>query len=93
MEATSGRILAKEGAEGVFCMAVPAEDLGVALKVVDGASRARTPAAMRVLSELGVLRAEDDRSLDELRSVVLRNTRDEEVGRIVAPDVPEGAIR
>jgi L-asparaginase II len=93
MEVTSGRVLAKEGAEGVFCMAVAAEDLGVALKVIDGASRARTPAALRVLSELGVLRPEEERSLEELRSVVLRNTRDEEVGRIVAPDAPAGAIR
>lgn len=93
MEVTSGRILAKEGAEGVFCMAVPAEDLGVALKVIDGASRARTPAALCVLSELGLLRREDETSLEELRSVVLRNTRDEEVGRIVAPDAPAGAVR
>lgn len=93
MEVTSGRILAKEGAEGVFCMAVPAEDLGVALKVIDGASRARTPAALRVLRELGALGPEDESSLEELRSVVLRNTRDEEVGRIVASDAPAGVVR
>ncbi|MFW6193053.1 MAG: asparaginase [Gemmatimonadota bacterium] len=93
MEATSGRILAKEGAEGVFCMAVPAEDLGVALKVVDGAGRARTPAALHVLSERGVLGPEDEGSLEELRCVVLRNTRDEEVGRIVTSHAAEGAVR
>ena len=40
MVATAPRVFVKTGAEGVFCAAVPAYGLGVALKCDDGAGRA-----------------------------------------------------
>ena len=40
MELAPGRIFAKNGAEGVFCAALPEEGLGIALKCDDGAERA-----------------------------------------------------
>ena len=41
--------VAKGGAEGLFCAASP-DGLGIAVKVVDGAFRAITPALSRLLS-------------------------------------------
>ncbi len=49
---TEGRVLAKEGAEGVYG-AWTSDGLGIALKCEDGASRASEAALAAVLSELG----------------------------------------
>ncbi|MEX2458761.1 MAG: asparaginase [Actinomycetota bacterium] len=48
-------VVAKVGAEGVFCAVIPSEGLGVAVKIEDGASRAAPPALLHTLRELGVL--------------------------------------
>jgi L-asparaginase II len=40
MEAVGPRAVTKGGAEGVWCAAIPAAGLGIAVKAVDGASRA-----------------------------------------------------
>lgn len=49
MEAARGTIACKVGAEGVDGIAIIPLGLGLALKVVDGAARARPPAALRLL--------------------------------------------
>ena len=46
MRATAGRVLGKEGAEGVFCLACPEAGWGAAFKVRDGAMRAIGPAVL-----------------------------------------------
>jgi L-asparaginase II len=83
MEATGGRLLAKEGAEGVFCLAGPSEGWGLALKVSDGGRRATTPAALEILDELGFLGEGEAEALGDLRRPVIRNTRDVAVGEMV----------
>lgn len=84
MEATGGRLLAKEGAEGVLCLASVDDDWGVAVKVEDGSLRALGPAVVRVLEDAGMLRDGEEEGLAPLRSVPLRNTLGAEVGRISA---------
>lgn len=59
MEHTAGRLLAKSGAEGIFCVGVPGAELGVVLKVEDGSSRAVAPAILAVLRQLDLI-SEDD---------------------------------
>ena len=51
-EATGGAILAKVGADGIHCAAIPAAGLGVALKVADGDMRSSGPALLAVLRQL-----------------------------------------
>jgi L-asparaginase II len=58
MRASSGRAAVKTGAEGVFVAMVPERGMGVALKIVDGASRASECAIAAILVRLGVLDAE-----------------------------------
>jgi L-asparaginase II len=55
IEETDGRVLAKVGAEGVHCVAVPDAGIGFAVKVEDGASRAQHAAVLRLLQHLGAL--------------------------------------
>ncbi|MQA91499.1 MAG: asparaginase [Gemmatimonas sp.] len=59
MEQTAGRLFAKVGAEGLYCVGVPGAELGVAMKVEDGSSRAVAPAILSILRQLDLI-SEDD---------------------------------
>src|SRR5256714_12103938 len=54
MRAHPGRVLAKVGAEGVYCALLVRDGLGVALKVADGHGLAAALALAAVLEELGL---------------------------------------
>ena len=60
----TGRALVKTGAEGVFCAALPQLGLGIALKCEDGASRASEAIMSAMLLRLGVISADELRSID-----------------------------
>jgi L-asparaginase II len=59
MRAGRGRAAVKGGAEGVYVAILPERGVGVALKVVDGASRASEALVAALLARLGVLEAGD----------------------------------
>jgi len=62
------RAAVKTGAEGVFCAILPAQKLGIALKIEDGAGRAAEVAMAALLRRYGAL----DRG-DELAHPLVRN--------------------
>jgi len=84
MEIGAGRILAKGGAEGLLCVALPQQRLGITLKAEDGASRGLGPAAVAVLELLDALPETAPADLDELRRPIVRNYAGDEVGYIEA---------
>ena len=84
LRAFGGDILVKRGAEGVYCAAVPAAGLGVALKIADGATRAAAPALIAVLDHLGLVPAGAAAALAPLARPRLVNHRGVEVG-LIAP--------
>jgi len=84
MQATGGRLLAKEGAEGVICVAAVDDDWGLAVKVEDGAIRAVGPAIVELMETAGVLHGEECQALQEIREVSIDNTLGERVGIITA---------
>lgn len=53
MRATQGELVSKSGAEGVQCIGRVGEGLGLAIKVVDGASRAKYALAIHLLRQMG----------------------------------------
>ena len=57
MRACNGRAAVKTGAEAVFIAILPELKLGVALKIIDGATRASECAITSILVKLGVLDA------------------------------------
>jgi L-asparaginase II len=59
VESTNGRVLAKVGAEGIYCALDRESGLGLALKVEDGARRAAEVALVALLLEAGMV-AEGD---------------------------------
>ncbi|MEE9208652.1 MAG: asparaginase [Gemmatimonadota bacterium] len=93
MQATGGRLLAKEGAEGVLCVAATDDSWGLALKIMDGSLRGTGPAAVEFLCALDLLRPDETERLSGLRAPPLINTRGEAVGRLeaVLRPVPVGS--
>ena len=81
-EVTKGSVLAKTGAEGVVIAALPEQGLGVALKIADGSSRARSVALMAILDHLGVLSAEVKHKLHAHIYPTLVNSRGRVVGEM-----------
>ena len=79
MQAGNGAFIVKTGAEGVYCGAVPAARVGIALKIDDGASRAAECAMGAVLSGLGCLTKEQ--SSDLVGSAIF-NVAGKKVGRV-----------
>ena len=55
MRAMGGKVAVKTGAEGVFVAILPEQKRGIALKIVDGATRASEAAITALLVQLGAL--------------------------------------
>ena len=53
MEMTAGELVSKSGAEGVQCIGRIGEGMGLAIKVTDGAKRAKYAVAIHLLKALG----------------------------------------
>ena len=51
-DVTQGAVLAKTGAEGIVIAALPERGLGIALKIADGGTRARSVALLAILEHL-----------------------------------------
>ena len=84
LEAGRGRWIGKEGAEGVYAMAVGGEaPLGIAFKADDGGSRARFAIACDLLRQAGAWTEAPPALAADVRPT-LRNVRGTVVGEIVA---------
>lgn len=86
IRAGAGQLISKIGAEGVYTIGVlPSQDwpegIGFALKVEDGDDRrARPPAVIDALRQLGVLSETDLRSLSNYSPAIIKNRRGDSVG-------------
>src|SRR5207237_9991597 len=86
IRAGRGRLISKIGAEGVYTVGIlPCEEwpsgLGLALKIEDGDDqRARPPAVIEALLQLGVLGNQDLKTLSGYAPTPITNRRGERVG-------------
>lgn len=83
-EVTGGRIVAKIGADAVYCLAVKDENLGIAFKIEDGSYAAINPMVIAVLKKMNLLTKDEAAALDEKFPPVLKNHRGEIIGTIEA---------
>jgi L-asparaginase len=65
MRLSPGELVSKAGAEGVQCIGRLGEGLGLAIKVIDGAKRAKYAAAIHLLQQLGWISPSVAQSLGE----------------------------
>lgn len=82
MNACGDRFIAKDGAEGVFCIAIPEKGWGVAVKIMDGSTRALGPVVVSALDQLGLLDDQEKAQLDKLARPQIKNYRGEVIGEI-----------
>jgi L-asparaginase II len=82
MERLRERAFVKSGAEGVYCGALPAQGLGIALKCDDGAGRAAEAVMAALMIRLMQLDPDARALIDGFARPVLRNWNGIEVGRL-----------
>lgn len=84
MEKTNGKLIAKVGSEGVYCVGVRDKNLGIAVKVVDGNQRALGPIIIEALAQLKVLNNEELVALNMLHRPGVMNMKGDIIGEIRA---------
>lgn len=82
MVAAGDRLVAKSGAEGVYCVGASRPAWGLALKIQDGASRAVPPAVIEFLLQLGELSGPAVSGLADLHSPPLRDHQGQVCGAL-----------
>src|SRR5581483_1786494 len=86
MRSARGSIVAKSGAEGVHGLAHLPSGTGLALKIVDGAARAVSPATMELAGHLRMLDAVAASELEAFAIVPVRNRAGVRTGTIRSRD-------
>tara|TARA_Y100001968_G_scaffold330528_1_gene382669 strand:- start:10174 stop:11115 length:942 start_codon:yes stop_codon:yes gene_type:complete len=76
MKLARGQILSKGGSEGVQCISNKVDGLAVAIKVEDGAKRAKHAVAIHLLREFKWL---DSYSIDKISAIMFDHTNDVEI--------------
>jgi L-asparaginase II len=82
MALSDGRVVAKSGAEGLICLAVPERELGIAIRVLDGSFRTHPDVTIAALAQLGILDGATREAILARHSPELRNHNGRLVGEI-----------
>ncbi|WNQ13428.1 asparaginase [Paenibacillus aurantius] len=77
-----GRMICKVGAEGAYCIGLLDQGIGIAFDIDDGGTRAAYPAAVEILTQLGVLTEEERDKLEGYHKPQMTNHREEPIGAI-----------
>jgi L-asparaginase II len=80
--ATQGKVIAKTGAEGVFCAFSPLHDIYISLKVRDGGTRAAYFSILFLLKEFGCFTTNEEKLLEKFISPKIKNWEGLVVGNI-----------
>ncbi len=81
-EVTKGRILAKIGADAVYCLASREKKSGIAFKIEDGSYAAVTPTVIAMLHHFNFISKEEHETLLNMYPPVLKNHRGDIIGEI-----------
>ncbi len=84
MEVTGGRLVAKLGAESVYCVGVKDKGMALCLKIEDGGHRALEPAVVKVLDTLGWLNEGELEKIQSKLRLSIKNHRGEVTGCLEA---------
>ena len=82
MQAAPGKLIAKGGAAGVYCVGIIDAGIGITVKCEDGSSRGRDPVVVEILKELGYLSPQEVKSLERFHHPQNINHRQEKCGEV-----------
>lgn len=82
MRLTEGEVVSKSGAEGVQCLGRVGEGMGLAIKVMDGAKRAKYAVAIHLLKQLGWITPAISETLSETYMTLSGYKRLEVMGEV-----------
>ena len=74
---SKGKIFVKNGAEGVFVAIIPEQKSALAVKIIDGASRAAEVAIAGLLSELKIINNE---KINKIKKTTIKNSANQIIG-------------
>lgn len=79
IQATRGAVIGKTGADGVFCMAIPENGLGIAIKIDDGKMGPQYLVAQAVLEAMGIT-IDPSNDLKKYSNPAIKNWNKHDVG-------------
>lgn len=82
MEETKGKVLAKLGAESVYCMSIISKGVGIAMKMEDGAYRALDSVVPNLLLKHGYIDDAEYKAINERLPLSVYNHREQVVGAL-----------
>lgn len=82
MRLTSGQLVSKAGAEGIQCVGRVGEGLGLAIKALDGAKRAKYAVAIQLLKQMGWISPSTAETLSETYMTLGKFKRLEVIGEL-----------
>jgi L-asparaginase II len=82
MEETNGKILAKLGAESVYCMGINDKGIGIALKIEEGSYRALDALVPSLLLKHKFINSKEYDRINKRLTLEIKNNRKEKVGII-----------
>jgi len=86
MKITAPRIIGKTGAEGIFCMALPQDKVGVAIKIDDGKMLPQYHIAQAFVEATGIFSKEELQPLHHYAEDAIRNSNQYISGKIKVRD-------
>jgi len=81
---TNGKLIGKIGAEGVYCIGLKREGIGIALKIEDGSMNRIPPAVIKILNDLNMLTGEEFQNLEKFSPMNNLNDKNVKIGEISA---------
>ncbi len=87
MQAASGKLIAKIGAEAVYCVGTKDKKLGICVKIVDGNERAIYPVVVDILRKLNALNDEELQKLNKWANVKIKNNLNNTIGNVCSVNI------
>lgn len=79
---STDKIVTKVGAEGIYCVGIPEKNIGIAIKIDDGGTRAISSIVIEVLNQLEILDESELNSINSLHYPPIKTHQKEVIGKI-----------
>lgn len=82
MRVTRGKLVAKVGSDGVYCVGVARRDVGIAVKIEDGNMRVLSSVVLEALKQLEMISDEELAELKHFHIRDIKNSQGDKIGEI-----------